>query len=184
MWCAGGVVSGASNRSSSSPRHASPRTPGRPCCACPRTPARASACATLRALLAQPILEQVSSTLSQRVEACVSFRPMTPAVFGAADAAPDATRRREPTRTNGVLCSRTTTSSAHLREATKEHDMARHGIQEHKSREVRPGRLAEKRRHIRHAARGATTHDSLLIHPTHCTYGNLCTSPRFPPLRA
>ena len=73
--------------------------------------------------------------------------------------------------------------------------MARHGIQEQrarpgrlppterwqdKSREVRRGRLAEKRRHIRHAARGATTHDSLLIHPTHCTYGNLCTSPRFP----
>ena len=47
-----------------------------------------------------------------------------------------------------------------------------------KSHEVRRGRLAEKRRHIRHAARGATTHDSLLIHPTHVHTANLCTSPR------
>jgi hypothetical protein len=70
--------------------------------------------------------------------------------------------------------------------------MARHGIQEQrarpgrlpathvrqdKSREVRRGRLAEERRHIRHLARGATAHDSLLIHPTHKAYGNSCTSP-------
>ena len=36
-----------------------------------------------------------------------------------------------------------------------------------KSHEVRRGRLAEERRHIRHLARCATAYDSLPIRPTH-----------------
>jgi hypothetical protein len=45
-----------------------------------------------------------------------------------------------------------------------------------KSREVRRGRAAEKRRHIRLAARGATAHDSLPIHATRWTFKTMRTS--------
>jgi hypothetical protein len=50
-------------------------------------------------------------------------------------------------------------------------------------REVRRGRLAEKRRHIRHAARGATAHDSLLIHPIPLYIRQFVHLTSFPPLR-
>jgi len=45
-----------------------------------------------------------------------------------------------------------------------------------KSREVRPGRLAEERRGIRHAARGARKHDSVPIRATHWTMKTMRTS--------
>ena len=45
-----------------------------------------------------------------------------------------------------------------------------------KNREVRPGRLAEERRGIRHAARGARKHDSVPIRATHWTMKTMRTS--------
>ena len=45
-----------------------------------------------------------------------------------------------------------------------------------KSRRLRLGRAAEECRHIKHLARGATAHDSLLICPTPCNFTTARTS--------
>jgi hypothetical protein len=49
-------------------------------------------------------------------------------------------------------------------------------LRQDKNREVRPGRLVEERRGIRHAARGAIKHDSAPIRAIHWTMKTMRTS--------